>query len=83
MIPFNLICSYVPKKRILPVDPIPRVGAVGRGFAGKLFATMFLYEFRPIEPKPGAIGVSAGKIFAAMLLHYVIPYNLICQMTKF
>ena len=48
---------------------------MGRGFAGKLFVTMFFYEFRPIEPKPGAVGGSAGKIFAAMLLHYVIPYN--------
>ena len=25
---------------------------------------------------------AAGKIFAAMLLHFVIPFNLICNMTK-
>ena len=25
---------------------------------------------------------SAGKIFATMLLHFVIPFNLICNMTR-
>ena len=26
---------------------------------------------------------SAGKIFATMLLHFVIPFNLICKKTTF
>ena len=29
------------------------------------------------------VGGSAGKIFATMLLHFVIPINLICNMTMF
>ena len=28
-------------------------------------------------------GGSADKIFATMLLHFVIPFNLICNMTMF
>ena len=28
-------------------------------------------------------GVPAGKIFATLLLHFVIPINLICSLTMF
>ena len=28
-------------------------------------------------------GGSADKIFATMLLHFVIPFNLVCNMTMF
>ena len=31
----------------------------------------------------GGGGVYAGKIFATMLLHFVILFNLICNMTMF
>ena len=31
----------------------------------------------------GGGGGSASKIFATMLLHFVIPINLICNMTMF
>ena len=31
----------------------------------------------------GGGGESAGKIFATILLHFVIPFNLICNMTMF
>ena len=35
-------------------------------------------------PHPlGSWGGTAGKIFAIMLLNYVIPFNLICNMTMF
>ena len=29
------------------------------------------------------VGGAADKIFATMLLHFVIPFNLICNMTMF
>ena len=31
----------------------------------------------------GGVGGSAGKIFATMLLYFVIQFNLICNMTMF
>ena len=31
----------------------------------------------------GGGGGSADKLFATMLLHFVIPFNLICNMTMF
>ena len=40
-------------------------------------------EFWPINPIPRVREGSASKIFATMLLHLVIPFNLICNMTAF
>ena len=40
-------------------------------------------NFDPLTPRVmGEWGV-AGKIFAAMLLHFVIAFNFICNMTMF
>ena len=39
-------------------------------------------NFDLLTPSPG-LGVSACKIFAIMLLHFVIPFQLICNMTIF
>ena len=33
--------------------------------------------------KGGGGGGSAGKIFGTLLLHFVIPFNWICNMTMF
>ena len=38
-------------------------------------------NFDLLIPTPRVVGGSAGKIFATMLLHFVIPFNLICNMT--
>ena len=40
-------------------------------------------EFLIFWPQQRAREGSAGKIFAAMLLHLMIPFNLICNMTMF
>ena len=43
-------------------------------------------NFDLLTPSPRVVwvwGVSAGKTFATMLLHFVIPFNLICNMTMF
>ena len=41
-----------------------------------------MFNFDLSTPTAGP-GVSAGKIFATMLLHLVIPFNLIYNMTMF
>ena len=42
------------------------------------------YDFLTPRAKGGRGGLlSAGKIFATMLLHCVIPFSLICNMTMF
>ena len=67
------------------------------GSAGKIFATMLLVAafilFNLIcnmimtflaQPKGQGTGMGpVGKIFATMLLHFVIPFNLLCNMTIF
>ena len=41
-------------------------------------------NFDLLTPSPRVVGEGgAAKIFATMLLHFVIPFNLICNMTMF
>ena len=69
---------------------------LARGSASKIFATMWgegQHDYALIEwnydlltPSPGSGGWKGGvygQNFATMLLYFMIPFNLICNMTMF
>ena len=74
----------------------PTPGSEVRGSAGKFFVTMLLHTWFPliwyatwhcsekVEFWPfDSSGQGVGEILGTMLLHFMIPINLICSMTMF